>query len=86
MVSWAYSDTRSFDSETNLTKSVHFWPVPFILPLILLNHSENCRGVVGGTNANGPMLRRSAQLLLVTENDQFEGRALTNMRSNLRPA
>ena len=58
---------------TNGTKSVIFCVGVSFLPLELLKHSEIIRTVIGLCNGNDTMLRRSNQLVLVAENDHFEG-------------
>ena len=63
----------------------------FLTDIELRNRSGIIMGVVGHINGNDAMLRRSAQLILVTENDHFAGKAVTaldndNHKSeNLRP-
>ncbi len=49
--------------------------IAFLSDIELLNRSRITVGVVGHTNSNERMLRRSTQLILVAENAHFEGRA-----------
>ena len=70
MICWMYSDR---DIVTNLTTGGPFWNMADILHLELLNRSEFIRRMVGAYNAIGAMLQRSNQLLLMPENDHFEG-------------
>ena len=58
---------------TGVTTSATFGIVPLLLPLELLNPSENGWEVMGACNANGTMSRWSNQLLLAAENHHFEG-------------
>ena len=73
MVPRMYSDSPRVTGETTTST---FFVVPLLLCLELLKCSENRRGVVGACNANDTMLRRSVQLILVAENDLFEGSML----------
>ena len=66
---------------TNVTKSVIFYVGVSFLPLELLKPSGIIRIVVGTCNGNDTMLRQSNQLVLVAENDHFEGRANLKMES-----
>ncbi len=46
---------------------------PYILHFDLINRSQIIRRVVGHSNCNDTMLRRSEQLILTSQNEHFEG-------------
>ena len=58
---------------TGVTTGANFYVGPLTLPLELQECSKNISVVMGHGSANGAMLRRSVQLLLVAENEHFDG-------------
>ena len=58
---------------TAVTTGANFYVGPLTLPLELQECSKNISVVMGHGSANGAMLRRSVQLLLVAENEHFDG-------------
>ena len=70
MVPSVYSETVVV---TGVTTGANFYVGPLTLPLELQECSKNISVVMGHGSANGAMLRRSVQLLLVAENEHFDG-------------
>ena len=58
---------------TGVTTDANFYVEPLTLFLELLECSKNTRGVMRHGTAKDALLQRSVQLLLVAENDYFEG-------------
>ena len=80
MVHPLYSGPRFQGSGTNVTLGNKKCYGVSKTPLELPNRSRIIRGVVGASNANGTVLRRSAQLLLIAENDHFAGNVGSRIR------